>query len=295
VSHSVRRSVFGLALGIVAILAVIPAVAADPIRIVAAENFYGDLARQIGGTHVEVTSILANPNDDPHLFESSPSTARSLAEADIVLYNGADYDPWMESLLSAATQRQRAVLVAADLTGHKAGDNPHLWYDPATFPAVAKALADELAKRDPADTQDFAANLGTFTAEFAKVLDGVSAIRQAHAGAPVTATEPVFGYMAAAMGLKMLNEGFQLTVMNETEPSASDVAAFEASLKGGAAKILFYNVQVTDDTTTRLLDIAKAGNITVIGVTETMPEGETIESWFGKQIAAVQAALAASQ
>lgn len=268
------------------------AYAADPIHVVAAENFYGDLARQIGGSHVEVTSILANPDDDPHLFESSPATARSLSGADITIYNGADYDPWMDSLLSASTKPSRTVLVAAALTGHKSGDNPHLWYDPQTFPAVAKALADELSKRDPADAADFAANLAKFNADFAKVLEGVAAIKAAHAGVPVTATEPVFGYMAAAMGLEMLNGGFQLAVMNETEPSASDVAAFEASLKNGTAKILFYNNQVTDDTTARLLDIARTSNVAVVGVTETMPAGETIQSWFGKEIAAVQAALA---
>lgn len=269
-----------------------PAVAAPPIRIVAAEGFYGDLARQIAGTAAEVTSVLINPDDDPHLFESSPSTARNLADADIVLYNGAGYDPWMDSLLSGTDKPSRAVISVALLTGHANGDNPHLWYDPATFPAVAKVLADELAKRDPVNAATFAANRDAFDTGFAKVLDGVAAISRAHAGVQVTATEPVFGYMAAAMGLKMVNEGFQLSVMNETEPSATDVAAFETSLKDGTAKILFYNSQVADDTTARLLDIAKTSNVPVVGVTETMPAGETIQSWFGKEIAAVEAALA---
>jgi zinc/manganese transport system substrate-binding protein len=273
-------------------LMTVPSLAADPVRIVAAENFYGDLARQIGGTHVEVTSILANPDADPHLFESSPSTARTIADADIVIYNGADYDPWMGRLLSATEQSSRAVLIAADLTGHQNGDNPHLWYDPQTFPMVAKSLAAELSRRDPADTADFEANLAAFDASFSKVLDGMAVIKLAHPGVPVTATEPVFGYMVDAMGLKMLNESFQLATMNETEPSASDVAAFESSLKDGTAKILFYNDQVTDDTTARLLDLAKASNVAIVGVAETMPAGETIQSWFTKQIAAVQAALA---
>jgi len=289
---SVCRSVLGLALGALTMFSAGSALGADLIRIVAAENFYGDLARQIGGAHVEVASILANPNEDPHLFESSPSTARSLADADIVLYNGADYDPWMDSLLSVANQPQRTVLVAAALTGHKSGDNPHLWYDPKTFPLVAQALADELARRDPADAADFASNLRAFEAGFGEVRDAIAAIKQSSTGVQVTATEPVFGYMADAMGLAMLNQGFQLAVMNETEPSPSDVAAFEASLKNGAAKILFYNSQVTDDTTARLLDIAKANNVAVVAVSETMPAGETIQSWFGKQVAAVHAALA---
>jgi zinc/manganese transport system substrate-binding protein len=273
-------------------LAAVPTHAADPVRIVAAENFYGDLARQIGGTHVEVTSILANPDADPHLFESSPSTARTLADANIVIYNGADYDPWMDRLLSVTEHSSRAVLIAAELTGHKSGDNPHLWYDPQTFPLVAKSLAAELSRRDPADASDFEANLAAFDQSLSKVLDGVAVIKLAYSGVPVTATEPVFGYMAGAMGLKMLNQSFQLATMNETEPSASDVAAFESSLKDGTVRILFYNDQVTDDTTARLLDLAKASNVAIVGVTETMPAGETIQSWYTKQIAAVQAALA---
>ena len=269
------------------------AVAADPIRIVAAENFYGDLANQIGGSHVSVTSILSNPDDDPHLFESSASTARTVADAQIVIYNGVDYDPWMDKLLSASPTGDRTVIVAADLTGHKSGDNPHLWYDPQTLPAIATALASELSRRDPIDAVEYQANLGKFDTAFAGTLKDVAAIRSAYAGTEVTATEPVFGYMAEAMGLKMLNASFQTATMNDTEPSPSDVAAFESSLKDGSAKILFYNSQVADDTTTRLLDLAKTANVPVIGVTETEPAGQTIESWFSGQIAAVNASLAA--
>ena len=128
----------------------LPAVAA-PISVVAAENFYGDLASQIGGAHVVVTSILSNPDADPHLFETSASTARTLADAGIVIYNGADYDPWMDKLLATAATGERKVTVAADLTGHKSGDNPHLWYEPLTFPAGAAALAMALESRDPAN------------------------------------------------------------------------------------------------------------------------------------------------
>ncbi len=270
-----------------------PAAAAGPIQIVAAENFYGDLATQIGGSHVSVTSILSNPDADPHLFESSASTARTIADAQIVIYNGADYDPWMDKLLSAAPTGDRATLIAADLTGHKSGDNPHLWYDPQTLPALATALAAELSKRDPADAADYQANLGKFTASFAATLQPIAAIKSAYAGTAVTATEPVFGYMAEAMGLKMLNQSFQTATMNDTEPSPSDVAAFENSLKDGSAKILFYNSQVTDDTTTRLLDLAKASSVPVIGVTETEPAGQTIQTWFAGQIAAVNSSLAA--
>ena len=117
---------------------------------VAAENFYGDIAQQIGGDRVAVASILSNPDQDPHLFEISPAVVRQIAAAQIVIYNGADYDPWMEKLLKVTPRPGRIVIVAADLVHKKAGDNPHLWYDPPTMPAVAKALAAALAAADPA-------------------------------------------------------------------------------------------------------------------------------------------------
>jgi len=267
--------------------------AASKPDIVAAENLYGDLARQIGGDHVAVSSILSNPDEDPHIFETSPSTARAVADAEIVIYNGAGYDPWMEKLVSASSAGSRTAIVAATLTGRKDGDNPHLWYDPATLPAVAKALAGELAKRDPANATDYKANLAKFTTSMEKIGGEIAGVRKAYGGTEVTATEPVFGYMAEALGFKMLNGKFQTAVMNDAEPTPGQVIAFEKSLKDGSAKVLFYNSQVTDQATERLLKIARANKVSVIGVTETMPAGQTIQSWFGGQIEAIEKALAA--
>lgn len=269
--------------------------ATEPLKIVAAENFYGDLAAQIGGSHVTVTSILSNPDEDPHLFETSASTARAIANADIAIYNGADYDPWMKKLLSASSAPNRITIIAADLVDAKSGDNPHLWYNPKTLPAVASKLAADLEERDPANAAEYKANLARFDAEFSDVLKKVAAVKASFGGTKVTATEPVFGYMAEAMGFDMLNYGFQLATMNDTEPSPQQVANFENSLKSGEAKILFYNSQVTDDTTTRLLNLAKASGVKVIGVTETEPKGKTIQTWFAGQIAEVQEALAGHQ
>jgi zinc/manganese transport system substrate-binding protein len=286
------RSLCLVATLLAAALVSAPAAAGDRPSIVAAENFYGDLARQIGGDHVVVASIMANPDQDPHLFETSPSTARAVADADIVVYNGAGYDPWMDKLLSASTGA-RSVIVAADLVGRKAGDNPHLWYDPATLPAVAEALAADLARRDPANAGSYRARLASFRSSMAAIDSEIAGVRKTHRGTPVTATEPVFGYMAEAMGFKMLNDDFQVALMNDTEPSPTQVIAFEKSLRDGSAKLLFYNSQVTDEATTRLLDIARKNKVPVIGVTETEPAGQTIQSWFGSQIDAIEKALAA--
>ncbi|CAM5762677.1 ABC transporter substrate-binding protein [Labrys miyagiensis] len=286
-----RSILFGAALLALGTVLAGPSFAADKVKIIAAENFYGDLAAQIGGDHVEVTSILSNPDDDPHLFESSPSTAKALSSADIVVYNGADYDPWMDKLLSASTNADRSTIVAADLTGHTSGDNPHLWYDPKTLPAVASAIAGELEKRDNANADVYKANLARFDASFAALTKQADALKGKYQGTQVTATEPVFGYMAEALGFKMLNYDFQVATMNDTEPSPSQVAAFEKSLKDGSAKILFYNSQVSDETTKRLLQLAKDNKVTVVGVTETEPAGKTIQSWFGDQLQEVGSAL----
>ncbi|MGN6469145.1 MAG: metal ABC transporter solute-binding protein, Zn/Mn family [Rhizobiaceae bacterium] len=285
-----------LAAAMLALVQFVPlrgALAADRVNIVAAENFYGDLARQIGGDHVTVTSILANPDEDPHLFETSPSTARAVADAAIVIYNGAGYDPWMEKLISASPAGDRTAIVAASLTGRKEGDNPHLWYDPATLPALASALEAELVKRDPANAGEYKANLAKFVTSMEALGKEIAGVRATYGGVQVTATEPVFGYMAEALGLKMLNQEFQIAVMNGAEPTPGQVIAFEKSLKDGSAKILFYNSQVADQATGRLLELARANKVAVVGVTETEPAGQTIQSWFGRQIEAVEKALSA--
>jgi zinc/manganese transport system substrate-binding protein len=278
----------------VAALATLPfaARAERPIPVVAAENFYAEMAAAIGGDRVSVTAVMSNPDQDPHLFETSPSVARSIADARLVIYNGADYDPWAEKMVEASAGGDREVIVVADLLGRKAGDNPHLWYDPATAPVVAQAIADRLAAIDPAHASDYAAHRAAFDAALKPIRDKVAAIRQRFAGQPVTATEPVFGYMAEALGLQMRNQRFQLSVMNDTEPSARDTAAFEDDLKGGRVKVLFYNAQVTDPQTERLLAIAHQGNVPVVGVTETRPAGKSFAEWMLGELDATEKALA---
>ncbi len=203
------------------------------IAVVAAENFYGDIAKQIGGDHVAVASIMSNPDQDPHLFETTPGTvARSLAGAQIVIFNGADYDPWMAKTAEGVAAVRPSRIIAASTSSHKkAGDNPHLWYDPPTMPAAAQYARRRIHRRRSRAQERFEARLKTFLASLKPIDDKIAAIRKKYAGAPVTASEPVFGYMAQALGLKMRNESFQLSIMNDTEPSAHDVAAFEDDLK----------------------------------------------------------------
>jgi len=261
------------------------------IAVVAAENFYGDVTRQIGGEQVTVTSIMSNPDQDPHLFEVSPTVIRQIAGAQIVLYNGADYDPWMEKLLAATPKSGRGAIVAAELLHRKPGDNPHLWYDPATMPAVATALAAALSAADPAHTNDYAARLKTFLASLAPLNEKIAGIRGKYAGVPVTATEPVFGYMADALKLKMRNQRLQLAIMNDTEPSIRDVAAFERDLKQRRVRVLFYNKQASNTLVQHLVELARSSGVAVVGVTETCPPGVTYQEWMKSELDATDRAL----
>jgi zinc/manganese transport system substrate-binding protein len=274
-----------------ALIAAAHAWAAEPVRVVAAENFYGDVAKQIGGPNVRVTSILSNPDQDPHLFEASPSVARSLSGAKIVVYSGIDYDPWMEKLLSASKSPDRKEIVVADLVGKKSGDNPHIWYDPATMLAFAQALSEALTTIDPNNKAAYEQRLATFKLSIKPIQDKVAELKDRLSGTPVTATEPVFGYMFQALGMNVRNERFQLDVMNNTEPSASDVAAFENDLKSHQVKLLVYNSQASDPIAERMLKIAKASKIAVVGASETEPPGQTYQSWMTGEVGAVDKAL----
>lgn len=282
-------------LATLASLLVYPAAAQTPppgLNIVAAENFYGDVATQLAEPDAKVTSVLSNPDQDPHLFEASASVARSLSEARIVIYNGADYDPWMAKLLKAAKAPDRRVIVVADLVHKKSGDNPHLWYDPANMAAAARSLSAAFIAADPAGKAGYEQRLQAFMDSLKPLESKVAAMRAKYAGIQVTATEPVFGYMATALGLKMRNERFQLAVMNSTEPRASDIAAFEADLRKHVVRVFIYNSQASDPAAKRLLDIATKSGVPVVGVTETEPAGQTYQTWMAAQLDALDATLA---
>jgi zinc/manganese transport system substrate-binding protein len=288
------RAIARFAPGLGLVLAMAMGAAAQELKlgVVAAENFYGDIARQVGGDGVDVASILSNPDQDPHLFEITPTIVRQITAARIVIFNGADYDVWMDKLLNIAPRVERTVLTVAELVDKKAGDNPHFWYDPATMPIVARALAGAFSKADPAHTADYVARLKAVLASLDRVSSKVEEIRTRHAGVAITATEPVFGHMAAALGLKVRNERFQMAVMNDTEPSARDIAAFEQDLKEHRVRVLLYNKQTGTKLTQRMLDIARRAKIPVVGVTETEPMGTTYQDWMLMQLADLQKALA---
>jgi zinc/manganese transport system substrate-binding protein len=267
------------------------ALAAEPITVVAAENFYGDVAQQIGGPHVNVTSILSNPDEDPHLFEASPSVARAISAAKIVVSSGIDYDPWVEKLLGAAKSADRKTIVVAELVGRKSGDNPHIWYDVNTMLAFTKALADDLARADPDHKADYQQRLAEFQQSLKPIQAKITELHGRLAGTPATATEPVFGYMLDALGMMSRNQSFQLAVMNNTEPSASDVAGFENDLKNHKVRLLIYNSQASDPIAERMMKLAKESGIPVVGANETEPPGKNYQAWITSELDAVDRAL----
>ena len=285
------RFIFPLmGMALLGITLVMPA-RAEPIAIVAAENFYGDVATQIGGAGVYVTSILSSPDQDPHLFEASPSTARLLAVARIAIANGADYDPWMEKLLVANRAPLRTEIIAASLVNRKAGDNPHLWYETATMIAVARQLNAILDSTDNSRKEEFDRNTSRFIDSVKQIDSKVAQMKLRFGGMPVTASEPVFGYMAQALGLKMQNQKFQIAIQNNAEPSISEVAAFERDLKGHKVKVMIYNSQASEPTVQRLVDMAKRERIPVVGITETQPAGKSYQEWMISQLDALETAL----
>lgn len=264
---------------------------ADPVKIVAAENFYGDMAQQIGGDKVAVTSILTNPDQDPHLFEASVNTAKAVRDAQIVIVNGVDYDPWMETLLAASNVPARREILVGALVGRKSGDNPHLWYETAYITAAAKALVADLIAVDPAHANDYDKGYAHFLQSLTPLKDKFAAMHKTYAGFPVAASEPVFGYAAGAIGLNVRDQKFALSIMNNAEPSASDVAGFENDLKGRKVRAMLYNAQASEPAVQRLVQMAKDNHIPVVGVSETEPPNTNYQGWMMGQLDALDKAL----
>nr|WP_226810248.1 zinc ABC transporter substrate-binding protein [Candidatus Vallotia lariciata] len=277
------------------LIAVTPACVrrSQTIQVIAGENFYGELVQTLGGPHVSVTSILSNPNQDPHLFEASPKIARAHASAQLLIYNGTNYNPWLSQLPTSLREHRKPYteIIVADLVGKKQGDNPHLWYLPETMPAVARAVSTFLIQKDPAHKTDYAIRLTRFIDSLKPINQKIAVLKQYYQGTPVTATEPVFSYMAEAIGLTMHNKRFQLSAMNETEPSAADVAAFEQDLRTRRVKVLIYNSQASNMSTQRMLEIAQQSHVPTVHITETEPDGKTYCQWMLEQLNSLQKAL----
>lgn len=284
---TLRHLLFSIALVLIAS----QAQAANHVSIIAAENFYGDIAGQIAGADAVVTSILSNPDQDPHLFEASPSVARKLSDANVVIYNGVGYDPWISQMLSGAPRLGRKAIAVGELINKRDGDNPHVWYSPETAAALAKALTGELTVQDPQHSRDYQARLVVFLQSLEPINTRISDLRARYSEAAVTATEPVYGYVLNALNLQVKNQRFQLSVMNETEPRASDVAAFQDDLENRSVKALIYNQQTQSPLAQRMLSIARQANIPTVSVSEMQPGAMTYQAWISGSLDSLEEAL----
>jgi zinc/manganese transport system substrate-binding protein len=253
-----------------------------PIKVVAAENFWGNIISQIGGSHVAVTSIVGDPNEDPHEYEASAANAAAIASANFVLENGIGYDDFMSQLLSASPSSDRDVLSVQkilNITG--TNPNPHIWYDTARLPQVSAAIVKELSKLDPKDSATFAANGQKFDASLTPILNVISEIKAKYAGTEIAYTERVPGYLVQAAGLKLgVPATFTQAIEDGSDPSPADTAAFEKAITTKSVKVLLYNAQVTDQETDNLKALATKSGVPIVGVTETLPPTDTnFQAW----------------
>jgi len=264
------------------------------LDVVAAENVYGNIAAQIGGRHVSVTSILTSPDADPHLFQPGTSGGLAVATAKVVLQNGLGYDAFMAKLEDAAPSKGRSVVTMADVLGvHGKDANPHLWYDVPALGRIAGAIAEALERADPRHAAAYRAGLARFERALEPLRREVATIRARFHGAPVAYTEPVPGYLVAAAGLRNLApDSFTRPIEEGTEPSPAGVAAMDALVSQRRVRVLLYNGQAVSPITSRLRAAARRAGIPVVRVTETLPAGATFQQWQLRQARALAAALA---
>jgi zinc/manganese transport system substrate-binding protein len=262
---------------------------------VGAENEYANVIQQVGGKYVQASAIMSNPNTDPHTFEASASVAREVSAAQLVVQNGVGYDTFMTTIENAAPSSSRKVIVVQDLLGLPTGTpNPHLWYNPSTMPAVANAIAADLAALQPAHASYFKANAAAFIGSLTAWDNAIAAFKATYPDTPVATTEPVADYMLQAAGADNLTPwAFQADIMNGTDPSAQDVAIERSLFTQHKVKAFLYNQQVTDSLTESFITLAHANGIPVVGVYETMPvPGYDYQSWMLAEVQDLQKAVA---
>jgi zinc/manganese transport system substrate-binding protein len=272
--------------------------AAAPIQAIGIENQYANVIQQIGGRYVSTTSIESNPNTDPHSFEASPQVAQQIGKAALIVENGLGYDNWADKIIAATAKPNQTIINVQHLLGlPDTTPNPHLWYNPTTMPAVAKAIGAALAKIEPVHAAYFRANVTAFDAALKPWLAAIAAFKSQHPGTPMAVTEPVGDYMLQAVGADIKTPfTLQAAIMNGTDPAPQDVATQNALFNQHKVKLFVYNQQVTDPLTTSFLDLAKKNHIPVVGVYETMPTpGYSYQSWMLAEVQALQRAVSAGE
>jgi zinc/manganese transport system substrate-binding protein len=274
-----------------------PAAAASApavINAIGTENEYANVLSQIGGSYVHVSSILSNPNTDPHTFEASPSVAKEVGAAELIVQNGVGYDDFMDKIEAASPNPSRKVIVVQHLLGLPTDTpNPHLWYSPKTMPAAAKDIAAQLSALQPSHAAYFDANRTKFDTSLQPWLAAISAFKAKYDGTAVAVTEPVADDLLQAMGMKILTPfSFQADIMNGVDPAPEAVTLEDGFFTKHQAKVFCYNQQVVDPLTASIRTTAEHAGVPVVGVYETMPTpGYDYQTWMLAEVKAIQAAV----
>jgi zinc/manganese transport system substrate-binding protein len=267
------------------------------IKVIASTNVWGDIASRIGGELVEVTSIIDDPNKDPHEYQASSRNQLALSQAQLVVENGGGYDDFVDTMLQSAGNPKVVVLNAVQLAGEKAAPgqslNEHVWYDYAAVRKVAEAVRDQLSRIDPDASSVFAANTQVFTVGLDKLNASVADLKAKDAGKGAAITEPVPLYLLDAIGLvNKTPEEFSKAIENGTDPSPSVLDQTLALFTNHAVSVLAYNEQTSGPLTQKVLDAAKAANVPVVAVQETVPSGKSYLDWQAGIITALGQAIA---
>jgi zinc/manganese transport system substrate-binding protein len=268
---------------------------ASVITVVAAENFWGSLAEQLGGSRVKVTSIINNPDADPHDYEPTAADGRAVAGAKLALVNGIGYDAWAGKLVAANPASGRTVLTVGDLVGVKEGGNPHQWYSPPNVRKIIDQITADYKKLDPADAAFFDTQHSTVVNTNLKQYFGlIDQIKTSYGGTPVGASESIFAPLADAAGLKLLTPESFLTAISEgSAPTAADKVTTDNQIKNKQIKVYVYNSQNATPDVKAQVDAAKAAGIAIATVTETLtPAGASFQEWQVSQLTALKQALA---
>lgn len=262
------------------------------IHVVAAENFYGNVVSQIGGSYVSINSVLSNPNTDPHEFTSNAHTALLVSTADLVIENGLGYDSWMERLLSTQGNPRRIVLNASEIAPQLLPDNPHVWYDVNNMQAIAQAIAHALVQLDSSHAALFERNTQTFAASLQPIRQHLATIKQRYAGTPVALTETIYLYQTQQESLRVLTPlAFMKAIAEGDDPPVDTLIAITDEVQQRQVKVLIFNIQTITPVTTLVEQKAKAQHIPLMPVSETMPAHQTYQTWMQAQLDALTVAL----
>ena len=264
------------------------------IAIVAAENFWGSIAAQLGGERVSVTSIIASPDADPHDYEPTAADARALASAQYVVENGAGYDPWVAKLLAANPAPARRVLNVGELVGVKEGGNPHRWYSPDDVQRVIDQISADYQRLDPAHWAYFDQQKQTYeTHGLARYNQLIADIKSKYRGTSIGASESIVTPLTEDLGLRLATpESFLDAISEGIEPTAADKITADQQIKTRQIKIFIFNSQNSTPDVTALVTAAKNRGIPVAMVTETLvPATASFQDWQAAQLEGIQQAL----